>query len=168
VPRPGNPTSERIEAHAWAEKVLGSWQVSTAVSVVVPLPAGVATHDHRMITARLASLKRLLHGGTPDDLKASVAASREACELARKLRPEPVNSKPQQRTLAEPEAVNLDKMTELAQALFDYDSAASHPDAHLRDVARRRENAVAALGTAASLAQLIFARSETAGREPGR
>jgi hypothetical protein len=42
---------------------------------------------------------------------------------------------------------------------FDYDSAASHPDPDLRDIAWRRENAVAALGTAASLAQLIFART---------
>ena len=64
-----------------------------------------------------------------------------------------------QRGLAEREAVILDKMTELAQTLFNYDSAASHTDPHLRDIAWRRENAVLALGTAASLAQLIFARA---------
>ena len=50
-------------------------------------------------------------------------------------------------------------MTELAQALFSYDSAASRTDPHLRDIAWRRENAVLALGTAASLAQLTFART---------
>jgi hypothetical protein len=71
---------------------------------------------------------------TPDDLKAGVAASREACELLR-------------------------KMTEPARALFSYDSAASHTDPHLRDIAWRRENAVLAFGVAASLAQLIFART---------
>jgi hypothetical protein len=37
-----------------------------------------------------------------------------------------------------------------------HDSAASHPDERLRDIAWNRENAVLALGTAASLAQLIF------------
>lgn len=47
----------------------------------------------------------------------------------------------------------------LAQALFNYDSAASLTDPDLRDIAWRRENAVLALGTAASLAQLIFARA---------
>jgi hypothetical protein len=57
------------------------------------------------------------------------------------------------------EAVILAKLGEFTQALFDHDSAASHPDEHLRDIAWNRENAVLALGTAASLAQLIFARS---------
>ncbi len=41
-------------------------------------------------------------------------------------------------------------MTEFAQALFSYASAASHTDRHLRDITWRRENAVLALGTAAS------------------
>jgi hypothetical protein len=41
----------------------------------------------------------------------------------------------------------LDKMTERAQAPFAYDSAASHTDPHLPDIAWRRENAVLALGT---------------------
>jgi hypothetical protein len=159
VPWPGNPTSERVDAHDWADKVLGGWQLASAVSIVVPLPAGSATDEHRVIAERLTTAKQLLQAGTPDSLKASVAASREACELLRKMRPAAVNAKAQQRTLAEREAVILDKMTELAQALFDYDSAASHTDPHLRDIAWRRENAVLALGTAASLAQLIFART---------
>jgi hypothetical protein len=111
------------------------------------------------IVSRLATAKRLLTAGTTDDLKASVAASREACELLRKMRPATVNSAAAQRDLAEREAVILDTMTDLAQALFNYDSAASHPDPHLRDIAWRRENAVLALGTATSLAQLIFART---------
>jgi hypothetical protein len=36
----------------------------------------------------------------------------------------------------------------LAQALFSYDSAASHTDPHLRDIAWSRENRVLTLGTA--------------------
>jgi len=47
--------------------------------------------------------------------------------------------------------------SDFAQALFDCDSAAIHPDPHLRDIAWNRENAVFALGTAASVAQAIFA-----------
>jgi hypothetical protein len=104
---------------------------------------------------RLADAKRELDAG---NWKPSIAASREACELLRKMRPATVNSRPQQRELPEREAVILAKLGEFTQALFDHDSAASHPDEHLRDIAWNRENAVLALGTAASLAQLIFAR----------
>ena len=159
VPFPGQPTAIRIDAHQWVQNVLEQWQLAAAVSLVVALPAGTATNEHRTIVDRLATAKRLLTAGKPEDLKASVAASREACELLRKMRPATVNSAVQQRDLAEREAVILDKMTELVQALFSYDSAASHTDPHLRDIAWRRENAVLALGTAASLAQLIFART---------
>jgi hypothetical protein len=75
------------------------------------------------------------------------------------MRPATINTAAQKRDLAEREAIILDKMTDLAQALFNYDSAASHTDPHLRDITWRRENAVLALGTATSLAQLIFARA---------
>jgi hypothetical protein len=80
----------------------------------------------------------------------SPTASRQ---LLRKVRSATANPATQQRNLAEREAVILDKMIEFAQALFSYDSVASHADPHLRD------NAVLELGTAASLAQLIFART---------
>ncbi|WP_025358618.1 hypothetical protein [Kutzneria albida] len=159
VPYPGQPTDIRVDAHQWVQNVLEQWQLAAAVSLVVALPAGTATDEHRTVVSRLAAAKRLLTAGTPDDLKASVAASREACELLRKMRPATINSAATQRDLAEREAVILDTMTELAQALFNYDSAASHPDPHLRDIAWRRENAVLALGTATSLAQLVFART---------
>lgn len=159
VPWPGQPTSFRIDAHEWEKNVLEQWQLAAAVSLVVALPSGTTTDDHRVVVDRLVKARRLLQAGTLDNLKASVAASREACELLRKMRPAIVNPKAQQRDLAQREAVILDKMTELAQALFDYDSAASHPDPHLRDIVWRRENAVLALGTAVSLAQLVFART---------
>jgi hypothetical protein len=159
VPFPGQPTDIRVDAHHWVQNVLEQWQLAAAISLVVALPAGTATNEHRTIVSRLATAKRLMTAGTPDDLKASVAASREACELLRKMRPATVNPAATQRDLAEREAVILDKITDLAQALFNYDSAASHPDPHLRDIAWRRENAVLALGTATSLAQMIFART---------
>jgi hypothetical protein len=159
VPDPGRPTEIRVEAHEWVQNVLEQWQLAAAICLVVALPSGTATDEHRTIVSRLATAKRLLTAGTPDNLKASVAASREACELLRDMRPATVNQAVTQRTLAEREAVILDKMTELAQALFNYDSAAGHPDPHLRDIAWSRENAVLALGTATSLAQLIFART---------
>jgi hypothetical protein len=159
VPFPGQPTAVRVDAHQWVKDVLEQWQLAAAVSLVVAIPVGTATDEHRTIISRLSTAKQRLIAGTPDDLKASVAASREACELLRKMRPAAVNPVREQRDLAEREAVILDKMTELAQALFSYNSAASHTDPHLRDIAWRRENAVLALGTAASLAQLIFART---------
>jgi hypothetical protein len=159
VPFPKQPIALRIDAHQWVQNVLEQWQLAAAISLVVAYPAGNATDEHRTIISRLGTAKQRLTAGTPDDLKASVAASREAVELLRKMRPSTINPVPQKRDLADREAVILDKMTDLAQALFSYDSAAAHIDPHLRDIAWRRENAVLALGTAASLAQLIFART---------
>ena len=94
-------------------------------------------------STRLADAKRELNAG---NWKPSIAASREACELLRKMRPATVNPRPQQRELPERETVILAKLGEFTQALFDHDSAASHPDEHLRDIAWNRENAVLALG----------------------
>jgi hypothetical protein len=158
VPFPGQPTALRVDAHQWVKNVLEQWQLAAAVSLVLAIPAGTATDEQRTVISRLIAAKQRLTAGTPEDLRASVAASREACELLRKMRPPTINTVAQKRDLAEREAVILDKMTDLAQALFNYDSAASHTDPHLRDIAWRRENAVLALGTATSLAQLIFAR----------
>jgi hypothetical protein len=87
VPSPGQPASIRIDAHQWVTNVLAQWQLATAVSLVVALPSGTATDEHTTIAARLATAKQRLTAGTPDDLKASVAASREACEPLRKMRP---------------------------------------------------------------------------------
>ncbi len=159
VPGLGQPTVIRADAHQWVKDVLEPWQLAAAVSLVVAFPANGATDEHRTVISRLTTAKHRLTAGKPDDLKASVAASREAVELLRKMRPAAVNPSALKRDLAEREAVILDKTAELAQALFSYDSAASHTDPHLRDIAWSRENAVLALGTATSLAQLIFART---------
>jgi len=156
VPYPDQPVQIIIKAHDWVQNVLEPMQQAAAVSLVVALPQDRATDDHRTIVARLTDAKRALDAG---NWKPSIAASREACELLRKMRPATVNPRSQQRELAEREAVILAKLGEFTQALFDHDSAASHPDEHLRDIAWNRENAVLALGTAASLAQLIFVRS---------
>lgn len=69
-----------------------------------------------------------------------------------------IHSKAQDRGVDEREAAILDAVGGVAQALFAYGSAASHSDARLRDIVWNRENAVLALGTAASVAQLVFAR----------
>lgn len=159
VPGFGQPTVVRVDAHQWVKDVLEQWQLAAAVSLVVALPATGATDEHRTVISRLTTAKQHLTAGKPDDIKASVAASREAVELLRTMRPAAVNPSAPRRGLAEREAVILDKTTELAQALFSYDSAASHTDPHLRDIAWSRENAVLALGTATSLAQLVFART---------
>jgi hypothetical protein len=141
------------------QDVLERWQVAAAVSLVVPLPSRAATDNHRTVINRLTKAKRLLKAGKADDLKASVAATREATEIRRTMRPAAVKRKAEERDLAEREAVILDQLLALIDALFKYDSAASHTDPHLRDIVWRRENAVLALGTATSVAQLIFART---------
>jgi len=154
VPFPAQPTQVIIKAHDWVNNVLEPWQQATAVSVVIPLPQTGATDDHRAIVARLADARRALDSG---QWKASVAASREAVELLRTMRPEPVNPKARLRELHEREAVILHRLKDLVQAIFDYDSSAGHADAPLRSIEWNRENSMLALGTAGSLAQTIFA-----------
>jgi hypothetical protein len=53
------------------------------------VPEGTTTDDHPRHCRRLAKARRLLQAGQPDDLKTSIAASREACELLRKNAPLP-------------------------------------------------------------------------------
>ena len=77
---------------------------------MVALPTAV-TDEHRTIVSRLTPAKQRPTAGKADDLKASVEASREACELLRKMRPATINQAPQQEDLAEREAVILYKMT---------------------------------------------------------
>lgn len=157
VPGPGQPSAVRVDAHQWVKGVLEQWHVAAAVSLVVAFPPAGATDEHRAVISRLTTAKERLTAGNPDDLKASIAASREAVELLRTMRPAAVNAVAWERVLGEREAVILDRTIDLANALLSYDSAASHTDPHLRDIVWIRENALLALCTATSLAQLIFA-----------
>lgn len=81
--------------------------LAAAVSLVVALPPA-ATGEQRTVVARLATASQRLTAGKPDDLKASISASREAVELLRGMRPAIVNCSAQRRDLAEQEAVILD------------------------------------------------------------
>jgi hypothetical protein len=136
------------------QNVLEPWQQATAVSLVLPLPQAATTNEHRTIVARLASARHDIDDG---QWKPSISATREAVELLRRMRPAVINTKAQDRTLSEREGAILDRLADFVQALFDLDSAASHPDPQLRDIAWNRENAVLALGAAASVAQAVFA-----------
>jgi len=124
------------------------------VTVVLPLPQAGATDEHRTIVARLTTARQELDRG---NWKPSISATREAVGLLRQMRPVAIIARAQDRTLADREAAILDQLAGFIQALYDYESAAVHPDPHLRDIAWSRENAVLALGAAASAAQLIFA-----------
>jgi hypothetical protein len=156
APFPQQPSQFAISSHDWVQRVLEPWQQASAVSLVLPLPQAGATDEHRIVATRIGDARRELDGG---DWKASIAASREAVEILRAMRPPVTSPKAQLSSLAEREGVILDRLADLIQALFDHDSAASHPDSHLRDIAWTRENALLALGTAVSVAQRIFAGS---------
>jgi hypothetical protein len=153
APFPAQPTQVIVKAHDWVQDVLEPWQQASAISLVIPLPQAGATDDQRAVVARLADARRELDKG---QWKPSIAASREAVELLRTMRPAPINPKAQLRDPQEREAVILDRLSDLVQALFDCDSAASHPDPRLRGIIWNRGNALLALGTAASVAQMIF------------
>jgi hypothetical protein len=76
-----------------------------------------------------------------DPLAIVGAASREAVDLLRTMRPAAVNKAAAKRDLAERETVILCKTTELAQALFSHDHATSHTDptcAHRLESRERR------------------------------
>jgi hypothetical protein len=153
-PYPDVPGQKIIKAHDWALNVLEQWQQAAAVSLVIPLPQSGATDEHRTIVARLATARQEIDQG---HWKPSISATREAVELLRKMRPDTITPKAQDRVLGEREAAILDRLAAFIHALFDYESAASHPDPHLRSIAWSRENAMLALGSTASVAQLIFA-----------
>jgi len=142
-----------IKAHDWVRDVLEPWHQAVAVSLMLAIPQSGATAEHRALITRLSEARRHLDAG---QWKASVTTSREAVDLLRKMRPATVNSKTQQRTLQERESEVLDRLNDLVQALFAYDSAASHPDPHLRDIVWNRRYATLALGSATSLAQAIL------------
>ncbi len=152
----GSPLSALHQIRKAALSGQGPEQRAAAVTMVVALPQGQVTDDHRVIVERLTEARRQLD---KKEWKASIAAAREACELLRKMRPATIRARPQERDLAEREAAILDNLTSLADSLFAYGSASAHPDAHLRDIAWNREHAVLILGGAASVAQLIFART---------
>ena len=56
VPYPENPTTLRVGAHEWVHNVLEGWHLAAAVSLVVSLPAGATTDEHRTIISRLATV----------------------------------------------------------------------------------------------------------------
>jgi hypothetical protein len=124
--------------------------------MVVALPQGRTTDEHRVIVERLTEARRQLDAG---EWKPCIAAAREACKLLRKMRPASIPAKPRDRDNAERAAAILDGVISLADSLFAYASASAHPDPHLRDIAWNQENAVLILGGEVSVAQLIFART---------
>jgi hypothetical protein len=69
------PTSVGVDAHQWIQDIIEPWQLAAAVFLVV-----------------VQSARQLLRVSRPEDLKAIVAASREAYELLRKMRPAVVNN----------------------------------------------------------------------------
>jgi|SRR5579862_1077662 len=78
------------------QNVLGQWQLAAAVSLVVALPAGTATDEHRTIVSRLATEKQRLTAGTTrrPEGRASPHPARPAncfakCAQPRSTRPPP-------------------------------------------------------------------------------
>jgi hypothetical protein len=161
VPRPNvNPYSpirstgqEQLDVPAgtWAHQVLTPWQQAAAVTLVVRLPEGAATDDHRTVVGDLADARQRLDAG---DWKGSIRASRDAVEVLRGMHDEHLSPK-KQRDVSQREAAVLDAERQLIQSLFDYGSA-THPDPVLRATAWTREHAMLALATAAAVAQRIF------------
>jgi hypothetical protein len=140
-----------IPAETWARQVLTPWQQAAAVTLVVKLPEGTATDDHRTVIRDLTDARQRLDAG---DWKGSIRASRDAVEVLRGMHDEHLNPK-KQRDVDEREAAILDAERQLIQSLFDYGSA-THPDPVLRTTAWTREHAKLALATATAVAQRLF------------
>jgi hypothetical protein len=148
-----HPGQEQLDipAETWARQVLTPWQQAAAVTLVVKLPEGTATDDHRTVIRDLTDARQRLDAG---DWKGSIRASRDAVEVLRGMHDEHLNPK-KQRDVDEREAAILDAERQLIQSLFDYGSA-THPDPVLRTIAWTREHAKLALATATAVAQRLF------------
>ena len=106
-----------IPAETWAPQVLTPWQQAAAVTLVVKLPEGTATDDHRTAIRDLTEARQPLDAG---DWKGSIRASRDTVEVLRAMHDEHLNPKKTQRTVDEREAAILDAERQLIQSLFDY------------------------------------------------
>jgi hypothetical protein len=145
-----------IPAETWAHHVLTPWQQAAAVTLVVKLPEGTATDDHRTVIRDLTDARQRLDAG---DWKGSIRASRDAVEVLRGMHDENLGPK-KQRDVGQREAAILDAERQLIQSLFDYGSA-THPDPVLRATAWNREHAMLALATATAVAQRLFSATVT-------
>ncbi len=146
-----------IPAETWARQVLTPWQQAAAITLVVKLPAGTATDDHRTVVRDLTDARQRLDAG---DWKGSIRASRDAAEVLRSMHAEQLNPKKTLRNVDEREAAILDAERQLIQSLFDYGSA-THPDPGLRATAWTREHAMLALATTTAVAQRLFSATIT-------
>lgn len=140
-----------VTAETWAHQVLTPWQQAAAVTLVVKLPEGTATDDHRTVIRDLTDARQRLDAG---DWKGSIRASRDAVEVLRGMHDEHLNPR-RERDVEQREAAILDAERQLIQSLFDYGSA-THPDPALRATAWTREHAKLALATATAIAQRLF------------
>jgi hypothetical protein len=145
-----------IPAETWARQVLTPWQQAAAVTLVVKLPVGTATDDHRTVIRDLTDARQRLDTG---DWKGSIRASRDAVEVLRGMHDEHLSPK-KLRDVDEREAAILDAERQLIQSLFDYGSA-THPNPVLRATAWTREHAMLALATATAVAQRLFSATTT-------
>lgn len=141
-----------IPAETWAHQVLTPWQQAAAVTLVVRLPEGTATDDHRTVIRDLTDARQRLDAG---DWKGSIRASRDAVEVLRGMHHEHLNPKKTLRDVDEREAAILDAERQLIQSLYDYGSA-THPDPALRAITWTREHAALTLATATAVAQRLF------------
>jgi len=146
-----------IPADTWAREVLTPWQQAAAVTLVVKLPEGTATDDHRTVIRDLADARQRMDAG---DWKGSIRASRDAAEVLRDMHDEHLNPRKTKRDVDEREAAILDAERQLIQSLFDYGSA-THPDPVLRSTVWTREHAMLTLAIATAVAQRLFAAAGT-------
>ena len=124
--------------------------------MVVALPQGRTTDEHRVIVERLTEARRQLDAG---QWKPCIGRRGKHANCCGRCARAEIHAKQQDRDLAEREAAILDSLISVADSLFAYASASAHPDPVLRDIVWNRENAVLILGGTVSVAQLIFARS---------
>lgn len=166
VPRPNvNPHSPiwhvgqeqlNVPAETWAREVLTPWQQAAAVTLVVKLPEGTATDDHRSVIRDLTDARQRLDAG---DWKGSIRVSRDAAEVLRDMYDEHLPPK-RQRDVNQREAAILDAERQLIQSLFDYGSA-THPDPVLRSTVWTREHAMLILATTTAVAKRLFSAEIT-------
>lgn len=138
----------RITQNDWNE-VLSRWDRGVNIPILVPLPE---LHPDQSRAAVVRHLRYALQKIDGSDYSGSIAESRKALELLRKLSPAttPLPKNPQDRNA-------MQRIHAIIDALFGLASAPAHVDDVVADFQPIRADAVSIAASTAAIAQEIFA-----------
>ena len=146
----------KIASTDWAQKVLQSWDRGVGIPIVIALPEVALSQERKDIARFLKEAWQKIDAG---DYQGAFVEARKSIELIRKMTPsdKQIPASIKDRDISQ-------RFSAVTQALFNLGSAASHTDEAILNYTPSREDAVALVGSAAALAQAVFARLKSGGQ----